>query len=74
MSFRLEDFKNGQDTKTVDGEKASFVCVLSGGIPAPLLVEVNGVMENYYMDGTYRAVPPSGSTNMDLTMNTYFDR
>lgn len=61
--FDLEKAKRGIPMKTRRGNEAVFICVLDGGQPAPLLVDINrfdaktGIkissMENYYLNGRF---------------------
>jgi hypothetical protein len=51
--FRLKDFINGVTAKTRNGKSAEFVAMLKQGQPAPLVVNVDGKMENYFINGSY---------------------
>jgi hypothetical protein len=53
MYFHLERFKNGHPAQTESGDYVKFVSVLSDNTPAKLIVEKRGVMENYYLNGTF---------------------
>jgi hypothetical protein len=71
----IEALKKGIPVKTASGSEVSLVGILSGNVPAPIVVKIqrpkamvmNGAdpyyMENYYPCGRYS---PPISTNLDL--------
>lgn len=77
--FNLELAKKGLPMKTRDRTQAKFICLLQGGQPAPLIVELmkkpagkGGIYlsgtctENYYIDGRHGTVHDSP---LDLFMD-----
>lgn len=61
----------GHKVRTKSDLPVNFIAILPEDIPARLLVEVDGRMENYYLDGTYLgATNPSDD---DLKMAGFFD-
>lgn len=73
--FDLEKAKKGVPMKTRRGNEAIFICVLDGGQPAPLLVDIqrfdakanmkSSSMENYYLNGRFGL----HNHELDLFMN-----
>lgn len=56
IPFDLELAKKGKPVITRDGTAATFVTMLQRNIPAPLLMDVGGVQENYYINGRFESV------------------
>lgn len=57
MTDIIKALQCGHEVRTRDGREVKFVAILAENIPARLLVDVAGVLENYYIDGSYRGVP-----------------
>lgn len=71
--FDLEKAKKGVPMRTRSRHEAKFICILQGGQPAPLVVEVmkkaknpyneeihgSTLTENYYLDGRHGTVHDS---------------
>lgn len=51
MTFDLTKAKKGIPIRTRYGRPATLIAHLDGGQPAPVLVEVDGEIENYYLNG-----------------------
>lgn len=51
--------------KTRGGLEAKFITRLKGGQPAPLVIDVNGSYENYYLNGRHGVA----DSDMDLFMD-----
>lgn len=64
-NFNLSDFKKGLPAKTMTGESATFFAMLDNNIPAPMLVNIDGTIENYYINGAFLGEIES---EHDLTM------
>ena len=62
-NFRLEDFKNGLPAMKANGQPVKFIAILKN-VPAPLLIDVDGEMQNYHLDGSFMTTP----TDEDLEM------
>lgn len=59
MPFDLSRAKKGIPVYTRNGVKANFVADLNGGQPAPVLVEIWGELENFFVNGRYEGVHDS---------------
>lgn len=55
IPFNLEAAKKGKPVVTREGYAATYVTILKG-VPAPLVMEVNGDLENYYLNGRFETV------------------
>lgn len=64
--FNLEKAKKGVPMITRSGKSAKFITHLQGWQPAPLVIDVDDVMENYYLTGRFEEVHDN---NMDLFMD-----
>lgn len=56
IPFDLELAKKGRPLVTRNGKRAHFIAMLDRKIPAPLLVDVEGINENYYINGRFETV------------------
>lgn len=60
IPFDLTKAKLGLPMRTRNGwYTAKFIAYLDGGQPAPLVVEVDSKLENYYLDGRHNEVHES---------------
>lgn len=59
IPFDLTRAKLGLPMVTRRGYEAKFIAHLDGGQPAPLVIEVDQKVENYYIDGRHGTVHDS---------------
>ena len=71
MTFNLKRTQCGFYTQTESGLRVKFVAILKD-VPAPLLVTVNGHLENYYLDGTYGY--ELNGRKMNLVTSEFYDQ
>jgi hypothetical protein len=62
----VDAFKKGLPVKTKSGKWATLIAVLND-TPAPILVDINGRMENYFTNGKY--LGSGADSDMDLMVD-----
>lgn len=69
MIYLVAALQSGKPAFTKSEYKVNFIALLQTGCPAPVIVEVNGKMENYYTNG--RLNPPN-DTSMDIVFSDFY--